>query len=454
MGARLIEADVAVVGAGISGLAAASRLVAEGRSVVVLEARARVGGRLWNTEIGGEANELGGEWVAPYHSRLRELLTEIGVELFPAYREGDDVYVDESGRAHRHEGLETGLSSSSERALKEADAKLDALAKELDPEAPWAHPHARALDIVTFDEWLRREVADETARENLRSYLADGFLTKPAHSFSLLQGLWAIAGAGGTYELFAAEQCLAYRVVGGSQLIPIRLAERLGERVVLGSPVQAVRWSDDRVEVDAGDVRVEANSAIVAIPPNLTGSIRFEPALPGWRMRLQQTTSQGSVMKFLAVYEEPFWRDDGLSGEGFAPHQFVRELYDNSPPSGSVGVLCTFIPGENAEKASRMSPDARRAGVLEGLARFVGQHALEAIDYIETDWSAEEWTRGAYAATFGVGGLTRFGDDLRRPVGAIHWACADIAGFGHMHMEGGVRSGEAAADAVLGGLEA
>ena len=65
---------------------------------------------------------------------------------------------------------------------------------------------------------------------------------------------------------------------------------------------------------------------------------------------------------------------------------------------------------------------------------------------IETDWAAEEWTRGAYASTFGIGGLTRFGEDLRRPVGPIHWACADIAGFGHMHMEGGIRSGEAAAE--------
>jgi putrescine oxidase len=446
---RLIEADVVVVGAGVAGLAAARRLVAEGRDVVVLEARDRVGGRLWNTEIGGEANELGGEWVAPYQSRLHALLGELGIDLFPAHRDGDDVYVDESGRGHRHSGEEHGLSSAQERALAEADAKLDALAKELDPQEPWEHPGARELDTITFDEWLRTEVGDAVARENLRSYLADGFLTKPAYSFSLLQGLWVIAGAGGTYELFAPEQCLAYRVVGGSQLIPIRMAEELGERVVLEAPVRSIRWREEGVEVDAGNVRATARSVVVAVAPNLAAAIRFEPALPAWRMRLQQASSQGSVTKILAVYPEPFWRSDGLSGEGFAPHQFVRELYDNTPPSASVGVLCTFLPGEQAEFAGRLAPDRRKELVLEGMAKIVGPSALQATDYIETDWSAEEWTRGAYASTFGIGGLVRFGADLRRPLGPIHWACSDISGFGHMHMEGALRSGETAAAEIL-----
>jgi putrescine oxidase len=446
---RSVETEIAVVGAGIAGLTAASTLAGNGVDVVVLEARDRVGGRVWNTEIGGEANELGGQWVAPYQSAMHALLDDLGIGLFPSFRDGEHVYIDPSGKAHRYEGHDAPLGSASEKAFAEAEAKLDALADELDPEAPWAHPEAAELDATTFEAWLRREVADEMAQDLLRSWLAGGFLAKPAHTFSLLQGLWMIAGAGGTYELFEPDQCLAYRVVGGSQLIPIRLAERLGDRVILDAPAREIDWSDGGVEVVTDAASVRARAVIVAVPPNMTNAIRFRPALPAWRQRMGQDLSQGSINKILAVYETPFWREDGLSGQGFAPYELVRELYDNSPPSATAGVLTTFLAGENAERSGRLSDADRRAAVLEGMAKYVGPAALEPVDYIETDWSAQEWTRGAYGTSFGVGGLTRFGEDVRRSIGPIHWACTDIAGVGHIHMEGAVRSGQRAADACL-----
>ncbi|MFM9077505.1 MAG: flavin monoamine oxidase family protein [Solirubrobacterales bacterium] len=409
----------------------------------------RVGGRTFNTEIGGEANELGGQWVGPYQDSMLAMLERLGLELFPTYREGEHVYVDEDGGPHRYSGDQPPLGEASEKALAEVDAKLDALAKELDPEAPWEHPDAEALDSITLEAWLDREMDDEIARNLMRSWLAGGFIAKPAHTFSLLQALWMIAGAGGTFELLEPSQCLASRVLGGSQLVSIRLAERLGDRVILDSPVESIEWSDGGVAVHSAKADVEAERVIVAVPPNMTNSIRFIPALPGWRQRMTQDLSQGSIIKCLAVYEEPFWREDGLSGQGFAPYGLVSEIYDNSPPSGSIGVIVTFLAGEKAESAARMLPEQRREAVLEGIAAYLGPKANDATGFIEVDWAEEEWTRGAYGTSFGPGGLTRFGEDLRRPVGPIHWACTDIAGVGHIHMDGAIRSGQAAAAACL-----
>ena len=274
-------------------------------------------------------------------------------------------------------------------------------------------------------------------------------MTKPADTFSLLSALATVAGAGSVENLFEPDLCLHSRVVGGSQLIPLRLAERLGDRVVLDAPVRTLRWHDHGVEVDAASIHVSARPAIVAVPPNVVGLIRFEPSLPAWRMRLHQAMTQGDVIKVLAVYDEPFWRAEGLAGEGFAPYELVREVYDNTPPAGRPGCSAR---SSRARRHRRPSGSTRMSGDVSFSTawRASSTRSTRRDRVIERDWSQEEWTRGAYAATFGIGGLSRYGPDLTRPVGPVHWACTDLAGVGHMHMEGAIRSGPAAASAVLG----
>ena len=375
----------------------------------MLEARDRVGGRVLNTEIGGEPNELGGQWVAPYQSAMHELLAELGLELFHSYREGDHVYVDAAGTAHRYHGDEAPLRRRRRAPTTRASRSSTRSRRSSIRTHPGSIPRggARRPQLRA----MARGGGRRHARARPPALLYGGRLHDEAGD-DLLRPRRARHGRRCRQRRRTCSSPTSVcnsRVVGGTQLIPLRLAERLGDRVALGAAVRTVRWERGGVELEAGEIRVTAPRAIVAVPPNVAGLIRFEPALPAWRMRLHQALTQGDVIKVLAVYETPFWRAEGLAGEGFAPYQLVREVYDNTPPAGRPGVLCTFLAGERAQSAERLDAAGRRRLVLEGMASFFGPRALEPVDVIELDWSQEEWTRGAYAATFGVGGLSRYG---------------------------------------------
>jgi monoamine oxidase len=272
---------------------------------------------------------------------------------------------------------------------------------------------------------------------------------------SLLHVLTYAHSGGGFESLLGTEEgAQQQRFVGGSQLVSLRMAEALGDAVVLEAPVRRIEHGPDHVRVHADGGSVAARSVVVAIPPALAGRIAYDPPLSGMRDQLTQRIPQGNVIKTMAVYERPFWREDGLSGIGTSDVGPTRAIFDNSPPSGSPGVLLAFLEGRYAREWSRRSLEERRDAIVGTLARLFGPRAAKPERYIERSWADEEWTRGCYGAHMPTGAWTSYGHLLREPVGRIHWASAETADVWMGYMDGAVRSGERAARAVLADLAA
>jgi putrescine oxidase len=445
-----LERDVAIVGAGPSGLAAATELRKAGLSVAVLEARDRVGGRTWTNTIDGASLEIGGQWVSPDQESLIALIGELGLGTFDRYREGESVYISAAGERTRYSGDSFPVDETTEKEMDRLVALLDDLAAQVGPEEPWAHPLARELDTISFEQWLIRESDDAEARGNIGMFIAGGMLTKPAHAFSALQAVLMAASAGSFSHLVDENFILDKRVVGGMQQVSIRMAAALGDDVILDAPVRTVRWNSDGATVFAdGDIEVHAKRVVLAVPPNLYSRISYDPPLPRRQHQMHQHQSLGLVIKVHAVYDTPFWREDGLSGTGFGASEIVQEVYDNTNHQDSRGTLVGFVSDAKADAMFELDEQERRAKILESIAHYLGPKATEPVVYYESDWGSEEWTRGAYAASFDLGGLHRYGKDSRTPVGPIHFSCSDIAAEGYQHVDGAIRMGHrTAADIV------
>jgi len=447
-------ADVVVVGAGLAGLAAARRLTAQGIDCVVLEARDRVGGRTLNHPIGDEkVVEVGGQWVGPTQTRVLELMRELGLESFPTYSQGEHV-IESEGELTRYTGTIPKLSKHVLADFGQAQWKLDRMAKKVPAEAPWTAPKAKEWDSQTLWSWMRRNVYTRGGREGLSLGVEAVWAAQP-EDLSLLHVLFYIASAGGLDALWDTEGgAQDARVVGGSQLISIRMAEELGDRVVLGAPVRRIAYEGDRVTVQSDDLEVDARRVIVAMPPTLTCRIAYDPPMPALRDQLTQRIPQGAVIKCMAIYDRPFWRERGLTGQETSIDGPVKLTFDNSPPDGAPGVLLGFLEGNQARELGAWDPGRRRAAVIDCFARLFGPEAATPVDYVDKSWADEEWTRGCYGCYMPPGAWTAYGPQLREPVGPIHWAGAETATVWSGYMDGAVRSGDSAAEAVSASLMA
>jgi monoamine oxidase len=445
------DADVIVVGAGLSGLIAARKVLEAGLQPLVLEADERVGGRILTEEVlPGLPVELGAQWIGDTHHRMFALAAELGVQTFPQFDEGETSY-DLSGSGVLRENEFHTRFGDELRELERVLRLLDELAAEVPPDAPWLAPRAVEWDAISAGAWYDGQALSPVAR-TLLEICTVGILAVPTVEVSFLHLLFTIQTCGVTAELFAESEGGAQttRFVGGTGEIPRRLAALIAEHIVLGVPVQTIEHTADSVTVHCrGGLVARGRRVIVAISPTLAGRIMYDPPLSGVRDQLTQRLPNGSAMKAFFVYDEPFWRADGLNGQLISDVGPARMSNDTCIPGDDHGVILLFLEGDQARTFGRLPRDERRTALMAELVRHYGSKAANPECYVDGEWSDRQWTRGCYNANHGPHVWTCYGHALTAPIGAIHWASTDTATYWSAYMEGAVEAGERAAQAVI-----
>ena len=462
-GTTLPDVDVAIVGGGLAGLTAARDLVAGGKTVVVLEARDRVGGRVVNLKLAnGGFSEGGGEFIGPTQNRIKALADSLGVATFTTYNTGKNLlYKDGTRTPYDTSGILGAVPPVDAAGLANAaivQSSLDDMAKKVPVDAPWTAAKAAEWDKQTFESWLNANAVIPSAKFLLDVACTSIFSAQP-RELSLLYVLFYIAAAGdennvGTLERLTdtANGAQESRFVGGSQQVAIKLAATLGDRVVLSAPVRSIARSGGGYLVTADGVTVTAKKVVVAVPPPLAARISYDPLLPAARDQLGQRLPMGSIGKAIAVYDTPFWRADGLNGQVVSDSGVVRSTFDNSPPDASYGALMGFIEADEMRAYDAASVDEVKAAVLKDYANYFGAKASSPTSFVLQRWDNEGFSRGGPVAYAPPGVLTEYGAALRQPVGGIHWAGTETSTYWNGYMDGAVRSGERVAKEVLAEL--
>ncbi|WP_136520485.1 flavin monoamine oxidase family protein [Cellulomonas telluris] len=449
-----VDVDVVVVGAGLSGLAAARTLQRHGLTVRVLEALDRVGGRVLSATVAGGHADLGGTFVGPDHERVTALADEVGVHRRPTHEAGDNL-LHRRGRVRRYRGTIPPVGTVALLDLARTRSAFARASRGIPLGRPGDAPGAEALDARTLGGWLAALRTTRATRDLMAVVTRTSWGCEPAE-ISLLHVLHYAAQAGGLDRMLdTAGGAQEQHFVEGAQEVAVRVAAALGAGAVeLGAPVLRVDHGDDGVAVrtDAGVSR--ARRAVVAVPPAMRRRIRFVPALPAAHRRLAQRWSPGLLSKAYAVYDAPFWRDAGLSGMTVSDEGPVVVTFDVSPPDASRGVLLGFVGGDHARTWDVLDAAERRRRVLSSLARLLGGRALDPLGYVDQRWGEEDWIGGGPTAAPGPGAVAWSGAGLAEPVGPLHWAGTETAHRLMGFMDGAVSAGERAAHEVVRALAA
>jgi monoamine oxidase len=450
------RSTVVVIGGGYAGLSAALDLHDRGIDVHVLEASDRVGGRVLSERLAdGVVVDHGGQWVGPTQRHFLAAAERFGATTFPTYDIGQHVELWDDGRCRPFRGSGP-VDGAGVAAYDAAVDRIDALAKDVDLDAPTRTPDIERWDGQTVQSYLEATVADADARTRL-ALSVQGVWTVEARDISMFHFLFYVASAGGYEQLMETEHCAQERrLTDGAQSVALAIAAHLGDRVHTGAAVRRVVQTETGVRVETDRGTVEADRVVVAASPGAVGDIAFTPELPVTRRRWMQRNCMGDVAKVHAVYDAPFWREQGLSGQATVyGTPDVGVVFDNSPADGRAGVLVAFVYADRLRRWAGRTADERRAEVLTTFTTLFGPAAADPRHYTEKIWPEDPWARGGYAASPAPGAWFEHGEHgWREPCGRIHWAGSETASVWNGYIDGAISSGKRAAGEIATALDA
>ncbi len=432
--------DAIVIGGGLAGLSAARQLKNQGASVVVLEARNRMGGRISSQVLrNGQVIDLGAQFVSDAQSRISELVDEVGLTRVQPHKTGEHLFISSSKA--------TPIRVAADAMPLPIFSKLDMLF------ANWRFEHAlhnfrndiSRLDAISASAFLGK-LTHTGVTESYLSALIEGEYCVPLDDISAYELLEQVTSMGGLSGLSNSDQ---WFLSEGSAPLVQHLRTRVGNGLVLNSPAQNLEIKPDSVTVDTPRGKYKAQQIIVAVPPQLYDRIGLLNSVPPKHSRVLAAYRSGRVIKTLLIFDRPWWRDRGLSGRIQHIGSLFNSAVDCSPPQGRVGNLVVFSTARNARQLEiNRSESVRIRLATEWLREVSGTTVPTVIAARSVDWSADPWSLGGYASVRSLGGWLD-APSLFATHGRIHYAGTETATEWRSYMEGALQSAERAAQTVL-----